>query len=270
MQVATWRDSFTVFSHATNAYPDTSYFGFNHLGLAYFKSGDLEKGGEYFKRSTEISPYYDSSNGNYGVYCMNTGKFVEAAESFKKAVDLNPYLGSHQSNLAAVYLRIGKPDKSVERYRKAIELQPDFAQYRFALGVALLQLQKTAEAVQELREGLRLNPTELDLELQLSWILATSEDDNVRNSKEAIQRTIPIVNFCQRQANNPRAIPFLIRGLSILAASYADQGRYPDAIQNAKEALAIARQQKQDTFVQMLTESLATFEAGKPIRQAKY
>jgi tetratricopeptide (TPR) repeat protein len=272
-QVATWKNSYTVFQHAVEVVPNC-FFGYNHLGLAYhteaaalknvnpkLAAAYAEEAGKDFKKSVEITPYYDSSNGNLGVYYINKKMFPEAIASFERAAKLNPYLSSHHGNLAAAYLNAGRFDDAIDRYRKAIERQPEAPTYHFLLALVLLHEGRIANATQEMREGLKYNPNDGEVLLQLAWILATTDVAAVRNGREAEA----IVTHIMRVTGQQNA--GLLR---ILAAAYAEQGRFPEAVQAAQQALALAQQQKNEPLVKQLSEMLTQYKAQKAIRVRTY
>ena len=264
-QVATWKNSFTVFQHAVDVVPNC-FFGYNHLGLAYHQMGPqgAEEAGKYFKKSVEITPYYDSSNGNLGVYYINKKMFPEAIASFERAVKLNPYLSSHHGNLAAAYLNSGRFDDAIEKYRDAIRIQPDVPIYHFALAMALRQEGRIAGATQQMREGLKYEPDNFEkweMQSQLAWMLATTDVSAVRNGREAEALVTQIMERTGQQ--NARLF-------SILAAAYAEQGRFAEAVQAAQQALTLAKQQKIEPLIKQISEMLLQFKAKRAIRILKY
>jgi len=55
--------------------------------------------------------------------------------------------------------------------------------------------------------------------------------------------------------------------LDVLAAAYAEAGRFADALGTARKALELATQQKASGMADLLRTRIALYEAGKPFHE---
>ena len=53
----------------------------------------------------------------------------------------------------------------------------------------------------------------------------------------------------------------------LLAAAYAEAGRFQDAVGAAKEAIDVANRMGQGKFAEQVEERLKLYESGKPLRE---
>jgi Flp pilus assembly protein TadD len=93
----------------------------------------------------------------------------------------------------------------------------------------------------------------------LAWIRATSEDARLRDGPEAVrlaQRACQLAG--QRETN----------ALRTLAAAYAEAGRFAEAVQTARQALELARQQNKLSLAESMRAGIRLYEARKPFRES--
>ncbi len=70
------------------------------LGIAYGRSGDLDKGEASFKRALEINPRHPIAYNELGMVYRRKGQFAEARASYEKAIALVPDFHFARLNLA--------------------------------------------------------------------------------------------------------------------------------------------------------------------------
>ncbi len=89
----------------------------------------------------------------------------------------------------------------------------------------------------------------------LAWLLATSSDPSLRNGSEALR----LAEQANRLSGGNRPVV-----LHILAAAYAENGRFVDAIQVAERALQFADAQNNSTLIDALRKEIALYQSGLP------
>jgi tetratricopeptide (TPR) repeat protein len=110
------------------------------------------------------------------------------------------------------------------------------------------------------REGLRADPNSLPLLSQTAWVLAACPEASVRNGPEAVELAERAVKL------SASSDPSL---LDVLAAAYAEVGRFPEALQTAHRALYLATQQNARPLVQGLKTRIALYESNSPFRDTQ-
>jgi tetratricopeptide (TPR) repeat protein len=128
------------------------------------------------------------------------------------------------------------------------------------LGVVLYAGQRrTAQALVHWREALRLQPNALPVLRQTARVLATTPDDTLRNGAEAVTLARKAVDLSGGKE------PSI---LETLAAAYAEQRQFPEALDTAQRALTLAAQQNDESLAAMLRKEIAFYQARNPWREA--
>lgn len=149
------------------------------------------------------------------------GNLSEAAAYFSKSIQLNPDNASAHEGVADYYYKKGMIEKSIAEYRYAIRLAPN-----------------------------RIGPLK-----SLSWILATNQDRNIRNSAEAVSLAMQV------NKQTSYTDPVL---LDTLAAAYASAGRFSDAATAAERALQILSQSaNNENLAQQIRNRLLLYRVSK-------
>jgi protein O-mannosyl-transferase len=93
---------------------------------------------------------------------------------------------------------------------------------------------------------------------QLAWLLATVKDDKLRDGAEAVRLAEEVCRQTERK------VPAL---LDVLAAAYAEAGRFDDAAQTAAEAQRLAAEQGNSQLAATIGERVELFKNGRHFRQ---
>ena len=233
----------------------------NNLGVSLSRKGRFDEAVPHFEKALEINPEYQEVHTNLGRALIELGRFDQAIGHFRKVLEANARQPEAHNSLGVALMREGKIGEAIVHWEKAIELDDAFVQAHYNLGNALYYLRGDArQALTHWRKVLSLEPDHLPVLNQAAWVLATSPKASLRNSAEAIQ-------FAQRArqltAGREPAV------LDTLAAAYAEAGRFPEAVESARQALALARQQGKRPLAEALQGRLALYEARTPCRQTQ-
>ena len=209
-----------------------------------------------WKKALEINPDDPMANNNLGAHLLKRGQLDEALPHFSKAVDLKPDYADAQNNLGIVFLQKGKVGDAIEHLSKAEEINPRNTQTYYNLGAAFYMQGRISEALAQWRAGLRVDPEDLPLLGQAAWVLATNPEPSARNGSEAVELATRAVKLSG--AKDPAT-------LDTLAAAYAEAGRFPEAAQTARQALAFAT----EPLAGDLKARIAMYEAKRPFRDTQ-
>ena len=213
-----------------------------------------------------IQPYYAEAHNNLGLALANQGKVSEAIAEFVTALRIKPDYAEAHNNLGLALDIQGRVAEAIAEYTAALLIKPDFTEAHNNLGSALAGQGRVAEAIAECREALRLKPDLPQALSTVAWIFATDGDANLRNAGEAVQlaeRLCAITRY--RRAEY----------LDVLAAAYAEAGRFSDAIRVAQKAIELASAAGQQELApnghsglaQQIQERLKLYEAGRPFHE---
>jgi tetratricopeptide (TPR) repeat protein len=140
-----------------------------------------------------------------------------------------------------------------------VELKPDDPSAHYNLGSALFDASgEASEALAQWREALRLAPDFVPALNRAARLLATCPDAALRNGSEAVRLAARAVEL-----SGGREAAFL----DTLAAAYAEQQRFPEAIETERRALALVGQGKHGNFADALSARISLYEEKKPLRE---
>ena len=230
------------------------------LGSALLQKGRVEEAAIQFQQTLAIHPDDDQAHYNLGAALRQLGQPDEAMLEFQKAVAIRPDFAEAQNNLGNSFLQKGRLDEAITHLRKALEIRTDYAQAHFNLGNALLQKGQVDEAIVQFQKALAIEPDSVEPRRNLAgiaWRLATSPNPALRNGTKAVevaQQTDQLVH-----GSDP-----MMAG--ILAAAYAEAGRFDQGIAAAQRALQLATRQNNAAMVAAIQAQLKCYEAGSPFR----
>ena len=192
-----------------------------------------------------------------GLY-LRIGRTDDALALFRKAVALAPGDTNAAGNLGMLYMSAGRPDLALPHLTRIIGANPGAVRARQMLGVALVRLGRHREAVQQLQQVLAQEPGSADAIRELAWVRATSPEDDLRNGAEAVKLTEGLI-----------AHPTLAGNLDVIntrAAALAEAGRFEEAADLTRRAMAAAANASRSDMVAVLQDRLRVFEARQAIR----
>ncbi|MGD0897892.1 MAG: tetratricopeptide repeat protein [Thermoguttaceae bacterium] len=261
VQVAHWRNTYTLFEHAVAVTRD-NYFAYNHLGREYYTdakredaAGNSEKGAENLKKAAEnfkaalkIYPAYDFGNNNLGVVCVDfgnreqaAGRFQQAAACFQQADSLfQQALASNASyadvcnNLGSLRLQQGRFKEALDVQKRGVDLRPDIAPHWCNLADIYRNLKDFDHAASALEQALRLDPDSAQAYFGMGQVReAQGRSDEAVACFERALRARP------SDANPQNALAIRGGAHRHLALLYAQAGDAAKAQQHHQQALQI-------------------------------
>jgi tetratricopeptide (TPR) repeat protein len=299
LQTGQPQEAIEHFEEALRLKPDDA-LAHNNLGVALAQTGQPQEAIQHHQEALRLQPNFPEAHYDLGITLTRIGRATEAITHFERALQLEPDFPKAHNGLGLALLQNGQVDEAIAQFRTALRLQPDFTAARNQLGDALIkfghvlfQKGQMNQAVAPLQEGLQIRPGNAEaynclgfiyfrqgqageavgnfqkaLELQpdnadahkyLAWILATCPDASVRNGARAIELAQ------QAEQLSGGKDPALI---TILAAAYAEVGRFPDAMTTAQKALVLATAQTNTAVVNALQTQIKCYQAGSPFRDS--
>jgi tetratricopeptide (TPR) repeat protein len=189
---------------------------------------------------------------------MGRGRIEEAIAHYQEALRLRPGYATAHNNLGLAFLERGRPVEAIAQYRKALGIEPENAALHTNLGDALMAQGEAKEALVHFQEALRIEPNDPRPYNNLAWIRATHPDPRLRDGKEA-------VDLAERACglwggNHPNL-------LDTLAAAYAEEGRFVEAVATAEKALAAST--GLNDLASEIEGRLEGYKAGRPFRESR-
>ena len=153
-----------------------------------------------------------------------------------------------------------KLDEAVAEYHKAWNSSPTMPKPITAWDSSCIEAGQFREALPQLAEAIRLQPDNASFLGQLAWALATCPEASVRNGAKAVilaQQAVQLTGGKDAKL------------LDILAAAYAESGRFAEAVATVQRALANASDQNDSVSADALRDRLKLYQAGSPYHQAR-
>ena len=227
----------------------------NNLGNALLRIGRVDEAIVHYQKALAIRPDYAEASCNLASALLSKGDMDGAIDYYLAGLARSPNYAEAQYNVANALLRKGRTDEAIDHYQKTLELQPENADAHTNLGSAFLEKGRPQDAITQYRDALQIAPENIAAQSNLAWLLATSSDPSLRNGSEALG----LAEQANRLSGGNR--PVILR---ILAAAYAENGRFADAIEGAERALQSADAQNNSTLVDALRKEIALYQAGSP------
>jgi len=195
---------------------------------------------------------------NLSIIYAKQGNIDEAIRCCSESVRLNPTLSSAQGNLGIFLFQQGRIDEALTHLNRAIRLEPDKDNVLFVRGRILVRKGLLADALRDYSEAVRLSPNEETYLNALAWLLSTAPTPALRNGTRAVELATRLCELTHHES--PRA-------LDILGASYAEAGRFPDAVRAAGQAIACAQRQGNQRLAAEIGTRLELYRHGQPFHQ---
>ena len=147
-----------------------------------------------------------------------------------------------------------------ERYRLIIEVDGIRIFLRNDLATpasVVAHWEATRALLAQERESLRSSPDDAALLNNIAWVLATGQDGSIRNGAEAVE-------LAQRAVQLSDASEPIVLGT--LAAAYAENGQFSNAVQTAGNALELATKQHNQPLAESIEEKIRLYKANEPFR----
>jgi tetratricopeptide (TPR) repeat protein len=269
VQTSYWRNSETLWTHALAVTSDNDV-AHNNLGYLCMDRDELDRAISHFEtalriRSGKRDPHYDAGSAmmqmNLGNVLARKGRSDEAVPHYEEAIKLQPYYADAYYNRGSVLFATGHVDEAVADWEKTLQIQPSYADAHTGLGNALLQKGSLREALAHYEQALPLAPEDPHSRNNMAWVLATSSDASIRDGPKAIELAQMTVTLSGGRE------PLFLR---TLAAAYAENGRFSEALAVAQQAITIARIQGKTGLANSLEKDLMLYREQVPLRKGSF
>ena len=210
-----------------------------------------------FTHALAVTSNNDVALNNLGIIFLDKGQLDDAISKLQAAIDLRPENAPAHDNLAKALLKKGQVAEAMVHYRKFLELEPANVEARNTLGTALIQQGHVREAIDQWQEVLALQPENGNAASNLAWVFATCIDDSIRDGTRAVELGEKALRISGGK------IPMIYK---VLAAAYAENGRFADAVETAQRGAKLATSQGNSPLAAELESNIALYQSGRPLR----
>jgi tetratricopeptide (TPR) repeat protein len=226
------------------------------LGDILQQKGQLAQAVERWKAAVAAQPDLATVHGRLGVAYAYQGRFAEAEKHLRRNIELEPDSAHAHGNLGGVLLRLGRPAEAAQHLQTAVRHDPTDVAAHTTLSQALQAAGKPKEAIASLRRAASALPQAKVLTLRLAWLLATIPQDDMRDPEEALRLAHALCANGRPTAED----------LTVLAAAYAANGDFQQAVANAQKAISLAQSQGNTAAAASTQTHLQQYQTGQALR----
>ncbi len=231
---------------------------YNTLARDLGRTGQINEAMEILSKSLQLDPGNPTANFNLGHALLSQNKLPEALEHFARAVKSKPEFAEAHYQLGTCLAMTGRVADGLTEFIEAARLNPHSPECFLAVGMASAQTGRFSSAISAYREAIRLNPDFMRALMNLGWILASHQDASLRNGPEALALAQRAVSLTQEKD---------FESLDLLAASYAECKKFPEAAASVSKAISLANANGQPTRATQLEARLELYRSERPLRQ---
>ncbi|MBW1806178.1 MAG: tetratricopeptide repeat protein, partial [Deltaproteobacteria bacterium] len=214
---------------------------YSELGSVFARQGRLDNAVTYLEKAIQLKPDFPNANAGLGRVLVRQGKLEDAIAHFEEELNNRPGQADVHQDLAKAFFMSHRIDEAVAHLEKALLISPDLPGIHGGLGRVLFVKGEFEGAIRYFKKALQVRPDWIEPMNNLAWILATNRDVHIREPGEAIR-------FAEKACElTGYARPVL---LNTLAAAYAAGGRFPEAVDTAQKAIALARSAGQEKLAE--------------------
>jgi len=173
-------------------------------------------------------------------------------QAYQMTLEAQPDHRKAHRNLGHLYLVQGDPKRAVRHLRRGLANDSRSGKDHFVLAQALDLSGDTVEAIKQYRAALKAEPNLVSAANNLAWILATHEDEGIRNGTEAVR----LAELSCELTRYRDPIP-----LDTLAAAYVAVGRFDDAVEMLQKAVVILQQSGRSEQVRQTREKIELYRS---------
>jgi protein O-mannosyl-transferase len=210
-----------------------------------------------FTHALAVTSNNDVALNNLGIIFLDKGQLDDAISKLQAAIDLRPENAPAHDNLAKALLKKGQVAEAMVHYRKFLELEPANVEARNTLGTALIQQGRVREAIDQWQEALATQPENGNAASNLAWVFATCPEDSIRDGTRAVD----LAERALRISGGKIAMIY-----KVLAAAYAESGRFAAAAETAQRGAELATSQGNPALAAELESTTALYQSGRPLR----
>ncbi|MFQ5701965.1 MAG: tetratricopeptide repeat protein [Acidobacteriota bacterium] len=227
------------------------------LARAYAEGGYPEEALELYRSVVRLNPSAEAHL-RLASALDREGDSRAAIAEYEETIRLDPDNLRAHNDLALALARSGDDEQAILHYRRTVDLDPTSMVARINLGLALRRKGRTADAGRHLSEAVRLQPDNLPAARKLAWMLLVDQAPAIRNVEAGLALA---TRLCVRtDYSDPR-------DLDLLAAAFAESGRFAEAIETGRTSLRLARERGDRQLAGRIAAHLRLYDGRRSLRE---
>ena len=234
---------------------------------------DVKSAKEDFRIATQVAPQIINLEMVIGLrsrIALAENRIADAINDAQMLSDRSPTNPFHRLRLASLYTMDNRPRKAIDVLSELLQTDPENVAALRSRGDALLSVGDHQKAIEDYESAIKsVGQIEIDTadEFQkqeaagiynnLSWVLATSPNDKVRNGARSLELAEKAAALSNYEA------PHI---LSTLAAAFAEAGNFEKAVEWSEKAVELGDEENHEQLEQLELE-LESYRKGEAWRE---
>ncbi|MGC6447365.1 MAG: tetratricopeptide repeat protein [Rubripirellula sp.] len=234
---------------------------------------DVKSAKEDFRIATQVAPQIINLEMVIGLrsrIALAENRIADAINDAQMLSDRSPTNPFHRLRLASLYTMDNRPRKAIDVLSALLQADPENVAALRSRGDALLSVGDHQKAIEDYESAIKsVGQIEIDTadEFQkqeaagiynnLSWVLATSPNDKVRNGPRSLELAEKAAALSNYEA------PHI---LSTLAAAFAEAGNFEKAVEWSEKAVELGDEENHEQLEQLELE-LESYRKGEAWRE---
>jgi len=270
-EIVYWKNGETLWSRAV-AVTKNNFMAHYCLALVLASTKPNEQIVE-LQKSVDIYPDYYDAQLLLGKSFLANGHFSEAVAPFEKAMQLNPQSSWAYHDLSTTFYKLNRASDAIPPLMKAIEIDPRQTNYMDDLGLifgsnspgpsAISNFLATAQSdpagFGHFIEAVQFDTNYVVLINNIAWYFATNPDPKLRNGRYAVSLATRTCEMTGYKSHSK---------VLALAAAYAEDSRFEDAISTAQLACSLASTVGQPELLRGDQALLELFRSRQPYHES--
>jgi tetratricopeptide (TPR) repeat protein len=228
----------------------------NNLAAALIQQGKLDDAAKEYAAILEQYPANQVVEHNLGSLLMQQGKYEQAVQHFQRALQLRGDNAQAFASLGLAFSLLGRKTDALACFQRAAAIDRRAPQYHAELAHAYSELGQQDQARRCYQIALALGPSWPEATCRQAWHQATASESRKRWGVMSLHLATLL---CEAQPSKPEFS-------DVLAAAYAEVGRFADAA--ATERRAMDGISPLSAEYQAMASRLRLYDSRKPYREA--
>jgi tetratricopeptide (TPR) repeat protein len=238
--------------------PAVDLYKLMEQAMHFEEQGENDQALIIWRKVLALDPEDAHAQNGAGISLYVHGDFKESFEHLREAVRINPRFVEGHYVLGKFLLQQGRPEEALPELQTALTLRPHNALAEEETANAYVALNKSSAALDHWHKALAIAPKRVSALTGAAWLLATTPDPAIRNGAQARELA---ANADELSSGKEPEV------LDALAAAYAEDGQFQQAVTTAKRALDLAVAQKNSSLTTAIRNRIHLYSSNKPFRE---
>ncbi len=227
------------------------------LGVVLQRLQRLNRATTHYAKAVSLRPGDWATRERLAYAMLLQEEYAEAVAHYRKVLAVQPRRAGAHNNIAVALSKLDRLSEAVIHFAAAVKLEPT-APRHYNLATRLVRLGQDREAVVHFRRALARRPAWPEAMSELAWVLATSDEQAVRNGAEALRLARMACKFTKNRQPDV---------LDALAAAQAEVGQFDEAVATATKARDLAKAAGRRQMAERIARRIELYRARKPCRR---